>query len=44
MICQKCEKEVEILWDYYGQLVCQECLETYNVDLHIQDGKLTLNK
>lgn len=44
MICQKCGKEVESLWDYYGELVCQNCLETYNVDWHIKDGTLVLNK
>lgn len=32
MICTKCQKEVESLWDYYGELVCQSCLEDYNVD------------
>lgn len=44
MICQKCGKEVEYLWEYKGQLLCQECCEEYFVDWKIKDGELLLGE
>lgn len=42
MKCTKCQKEVEYLWEYKGEFICQECCEEYSVEWKVKDGELLL--